>query len=755
MNSQSFDFKVLEDLSLKEQKTYLKRFFIPLKNGCHVLIDNDTYEIFSQTDIKNTYFNRMPKELTTFYFKEYNELRSIVYELNKPLMYENKINLCPRMKHEYKEFSTFSEKIQKRVNIILSYIKEILCSKNDESYKYILKWLANMMKGNKNNSCLYFRGEQGIGKSTLFQFIREHILGKLFLECDSEPIRSRFNDILGGKLLVAFEELPTFSTSDWMAVSSKLKRMITSTEITLEKKNKDPISSTNINNYVILSNNDAIQDDEGRRYFISDISNEQKGNHEYWQRLYKCFSDDIGHAFYSYLLEVDTDKFNPQDMPLTKNKLDSFVKRLDIAERFIKEEYILKKKEIKATVSELFDEFNFYCTKKNNQKEWGKIKFTKRLDELKIKFFKSNDKNKYHVSLDELNEIAKSRHWIHELDEFTEYNEYDSDDDPYGLDTGINKNNKNKELEEENNKLKSELEELKKQLNKVEVIKENNYASELKQAYEQITGERKEWVSKYTFYYDKWYATLSKQEQKKEDERRYNEGAHASEDRIGKIDWVNEYESLIKTDKKTTQSIKIKDEVNFIDEDSEEEEEKPAPIKKVIKEVFSESESESDSDEEPKPIKLPNKYKKYEIFKNTSYLVSASREYIQKVLKEDYYDYWEFGESMTNEYFFGIIHDKLKIPMNYLINEYNRIINESIVYKKDKDKKYYKKDIKELEELIIIQDDDSDTLELNDDENILSILDGAESEELEEKKAPKQTRNKKNFKEVVKKATKK
>jgi hypothetical protein len=113
---------------------------------------------------------------------------------------------------------------------------------------------------------------------------------------------------------------------------------------------------------------------------------------------------------------------------------------------------------------------------------------------------------------------------------------------------------------------------------------------------------------------------------------------------------------------------------------------KPTPIKKVIKEVFSDSESESDTDDEPKKeVKIPNKYKKYEIFKNTSYLVSASREYIQKVLKEDYYDYWEFGQSMTNEYFFGIIHDKLKIPMDYLINEYNRIINESIVYKKNKD----------------------------------------------------------------------
>jgi dihydroxyacetone kinase-like predicted kinase len=212
MNSQNFDFKMLDDLSLKQQKKYLQRFFVPLKNGNHVLLENDTYEVYSQTDIKNTYFKRMPKELSTFYFEEYKELRSIVYELNKPVIFEDKLNLCPRIKHEYQEFSKFSEKVQKKVNIILSYIKDIICSKNEDSNQYVLKWLSNMMKGNKNNSCLYFRGEQGIGKSTLFQFIRDHILGKLFLECDSEPIRSRFNDILGGKLLVAFEELPTFST---------------------------------------------------------------------------------------------------------------------------------------------------------------------------------------------------------------------------------------------------------------------------------------------------------------------------------------------------------------------------------------------------------------------------------------------------------------------------------------------------------------------------------------------------------------
>ena len=62
---------------------------------------------------------------------------------------------------------------------------------------------------------------------------------------------------------------------------------------------------------------------------------------------------------------------------------------------------------------------------------------------------------------------------------------------------------------------------------------------------------------------------------------------------------------------------------------------------------------------------------------------------------------------------------------------------------------------KVVREITSESESDSDTLELNEDENILSMLDDAESEELEEKKAPKQTRNKKNFKEVVKKATKK
>jgi hypothetical protein len=39
----------------------------------------------------------------------------------------------------------------------------------------------------------------------------------LRLETGSEPLKSKFNSILGGKLLMSFEEIETYSASEWLA----------------------------------------------------------------------------------------------------------------------------------------------------------------------------------------------------------------------------------------------------------------------------------------------------------------------------------------------------------------------------------------------------------------------------------------------------------------------------------------------------------------------------------------------------------
>ena len=154
----------------------------------------------------------------------------------------------------------------------------------------------------------------------------------------SEPLISKNNAILAGKLLVYFEELETFSTSQWMGISSRLKKMATSSKMVYENKYEKPYETKNINNYVILSNNDAVQDDNGRRYFILDISGHRQvihgsktetENRNYWTNIYSCFNDSVGHAFYNYLYEnINITNFHPQNFPTTKSKIDSYAKRL-------------------------------------------------------------------------------------------------------------------------------------------------------------------------------------------------------------------------------------------------------------------------------------------------------------------------------------------------------------------------------------------------------------------------------------------
>lgn len=452
--TQNFNFKLISPAhkTLGECRAYLKEYFVPLLDGSHAVLENGKYVIKDQQTLKKVYFDRMPLykckdddddskpfDFSKWYFTKYNDLRTITYELNKELFFDDKINLCPRMKHQYFKYD-WSEndkvlnKLKKKLDIMLNYIKEVLASGNEDVFKYIIQWLSYMVKGGKNDSILYLKSKQGTGKSTLCEFLREHVIGDdLSLESGSAPIISNFNAILGGKLFIYFEELETFSTGQWMSVSSRLKRYATSSTITLEDKNIKAYTTKNIMNIIIASNNDAVMDDDGRRYMILDISTHRqinpncdnarnKENIKFWSDLRSCFNDDVGSVFYSYLMEVDTSKYRPQNFPITQSKLDSYAKRLDSHELFIKFNYILSKSEMKTNVGELYDEYTTYCKGNGILKPFTKIDFHKKIKETGIETYKSGDKLKIKVSAEELAEIAKCQNWVHTTDEY-----YDTD----------------------------------------------------------------------------------------------------------------------------------------------------------------------------------------------------------------------------------------------------------------------------------------------------------------------------------------
>jgi hypothetical protein len=196
---ENFSFDVINNLSQTEAKNYLTKYFVPLTDGSHAYLMDGKFKILEDKTVKSTYFNRLSGELREFYFKKLTSLKTITHQLNKDLFIDgDKINLCPKMivsKNKY--YNEYDDETKKGVDAMLYFIKEVLASDNELSYNYLVKWIANMLQGNKNDSCLYLKGLQGIGKSTLFEFLKDFVIGlELLLETGSEPLKSQFNSVL-------------------------------------------------------------------------------------------------------------------------------------------------------------------------------------------------------------------------------------------------------------------------------------------------------------------------------------------------------------------------------------------------------------------------------------------------------------------------------------------------------------------------------------------------------------------------------
>lgn len=438
MNTETFSLATVIELNKSDAKKYIDKFFIPLDNGLHAFYRNGKYTIVDKKLLMDVYFSRLPAEIIKYYFKEKIDIKRIVCDINKPLLEGDEINLCGQKMHSYVPYASFDEETKKGVELMLYHILNVICNNSKESYNYVVKWFANALRGNKNDTAIYMKGPQGVGKSCLIEFIRDHVIGRDLCCIDgSGPLKTRFNAVLSGKLFAMFEELENFSVNEWSAISSVLKRQITCPTIMIEDKNEKRIEQPNMNNYILLSNNDAIKDDDGRRYFITDLNCSRVFDKEYFNNLFDTsINNKVGHAFYCYMLEVDLTGFKPQSFPITSSKLDSLSKRLDNVYCFLRDEYILTEKDIKTGVQDLYDSYCDYCLSNKNQMKTSsktKIDFNKHLEYVGIRYVKSNGKNVFKVSLEQLKDIAAKRHWVHELDERNVTEEVDVSEFEYGI----------------------------------------------------------------------------------------------------------------------------------------------------------------------------------------------------------------------------------------------------------------------------------------------------------------------------------
>lgn len=417
--------KVVIDVpNISKCEDLIKQYFFPMKNGSHFIWDNQRFEHLSKDTVKDVYFNRLPKEINEWYFKKYYNLYEAISDIHKPLIQNNgrvrQINLCSGVKwKQTKKYVDFPVEVKKKVDIFLTYMKEVVSGNDDKTYQYLLKWYSNVCKGKKNDTLLYNKGPEGIGKSTIMEMMTKYVLGNGICVRNAPVcvIKGENNKLLLGKLFVVFEELPTFSSTEWNVVSGKLKSLITETLTTYADKYEKLFQAVNINNYVINTNVDALKHSDGRRIFVVPFSIKRQGDHKYFGDLNtQCFNDAVGEALYFYLTEIDTTNFQCQrDMPETQEKLNSIVDSLEIPFQFIKS-FVLTEKPIKATIGELYQEYEHFCVTKDKH-ALSKTKFNAKLAEVNIKWKASNGKKVYKYSHEALKAIAENRKWLHILDD--------------------------------------------------------------------------------------------------------------------------------------------------------------------------------------------------------------------------------------------------------------------------------------------------------------------------------------------------
>ena len=428
----------LSDLSKDElksmhvyQSAYLiSKYFFRMVDGSfrvHMKNSRDTFE-FKEYDFisfRSVWGSYLQESVLSWFMNE-NPLR--YYEVCRTdkgrIFFEDDLYCINKFKgQQYKYIGTdnFNDAIIDKANIFLEFMKDIICNGNENQYVYLCKWIGNICHGNKNDVALYLKtSEQGIGKSTFTDMLRYWIFGMNNSHVsDSEPLRTPNNRILMGNLLIIFEELPVFSKGEWQGVSSRLKDMITNKTATYSEKYIKPMKANNINNYIINSNENAIKDDDGRRYMILDISISRKGDHKYFSNIYdECFNKDTGHALFCKFYESVGDDFNAQrEMPMTNNKLDAICDRLNDVYQYIKEAFILSKTPLKISLKSLYDNYILYCGQKGST-PITKPKFNKKLKDIGIICKKTNGTIKFNMEYDDLKKIADNNQWIHELDEF-------------------------------------------------------------------------------------------------------------------------------------------------------------------------------------------------------------------------------------------------------------------------------------------------------------------------------------------------
>jgi hypothetical protein len=106
--------------------------------------------------MRTVYLNRFSDKVKKWYNKQ-TIPKQLICDVSKPQIGPTYVNSAPQMFKDRKKYNTFTQKSRDGVKLMLAFIKEVWCDGNKEQLQYLLKWIARLLKGYKNQSILYVR----------------------------------------------------------------------------------------------------------------------------------------------------------------------------------------------------------------------------------------------------------------------------------------------------------------------------------------------------------------------------------------------------------------------------------------------------------------------------------------------------------------------------------------------------------------------------------------------------------------------
>lgn len=225
----------------------------------------------------------------------------------------------------------------------LDFIKNIWACGNEQVYKWLLKWfkITCTMSEEKTNKAIFVFGKRGgEGKTMLTNFIKMILGKKMSVEMNGlTQLLEKHETAVEGRKFVVVNEISE-GRDEMKNHFNQLKTYITDKELHINPKNQAPRDVENFANFILISNHEDAIHIHPRRYMVIEISPYYAlpENIASARKFYKeNVNQDAANNFYSYLMSVDLDDVEIEDIPTTDARIRAIERSRSNLEAFITE----------------------------------------------------------------------------------------------------------------------------------------------------------------------------------------------------------------------------------------------------------------------------------------------------------------------------------------------------------------------------------------------------------------------------------